>query len=345
MIRGLIYKKKSAFTLAEVLTTLMIIGVVAVIVMLVFNLLIRQKLISSQAEVTKVKFSTASDKMLSLSGVNGYDGTLSYVKELSKHFHIVKICDNSDVQDCWSSKKVITEMLPQGWDISKTKEPVHFGILPKEGTDFDKTAAFMTADGIPFIVTYDKACDINPNNAPKWSEDKLSSSTACISGIYDVNGSSPPNELNKDVFTFNSANNLGVECAFTMNGACFTKAQKVQKPATMADCLAIMDKDYCKVEESYWVGAMHQCGGREHLPTKTEAEEITKTLYDNLNGKRGDYNAARAASYGITERAPFWTSEMYNKSGNVHAYATYQKSYDWSPRPANSDNLWVICKQ
>ena len=336
---------KKAFTLTEMLITLISIGLLALIILPSFNLFLSDKIISSRAKVSRAKLSEATDKMLYVSGGSVYDSTMSFIEELSKHLKIVKVCDNSSIQNCWPTEKVVTEMAPDGWEISKTKEPIHLGILQNGNTDFDKTAAFVTADGVSFIITYDKLCNINPNLSTIWGEDNLSSSTGCISGVYDVNGTSYPNRLNKDVLTLNSANNLGVECAFLMNGNCYTKAQKVKQPATMEDCLAIMDKAYCQVEESYWVGAMKQCGGREHLPTKNEALEITKSLYDNLDGKKGNYNAQRAASYGLTDRNPFWTSEMYNKSGNVNAYAMYVKSYDWSPRPANADYLWVICKQ
>ncbi len=91
---------KAAFTLAEVLITLGIIGVVAAITMPVLLSNVNSKVKAERVLNIKQKLSKVTDKMAVQSGLMGYDSTDAFVKEMQKHMKIAKVCDNAHLDNC-----------------------------------------------------------------------------------------------------------------------------------------------------------------------------------------------------------------------------------------------------
>ncbi len=87
-------KRSAAFTLAEVLITLGIIGVVAAITIptLIQNYNVKQW--NTAALVFEKKLEDALKIMNSQSTLTGQTTTENFVDELSKHFKISKVCSN-----------------------------------------------------------------------------------------------------------------------------------------------------------------------------------------------------------------------------------------------------------
>ncbi|MBR1425611.1 type II secretion system protein, partial [bacterium] len=87
---------KAAFTLAEVLITLAIIGVVAALTLPTLIAKVNEKVDQNQIKVTRAKLFQGI-KMLDLHGGvnNTYSSTAEFVEELSKYMKITKICDGS----------------------------------------------------------------------------------------------------------------------------------------------------------------------------------------------------------------------------------------------------------
>ena len=84
-------KRKSAFTLAEVLITLGIIGVVAAITMPVLISNVQDRVKQKRVENIKQKLSKVTDKMAVQSGLIGYGDTMAFVQEMSKHMKLVTV--------------------------------------------------------------------------------------------------------------------------------------------------------------------------------------------------------------------------------------------------------------
>ena len=99
--------QKQAFTLAEVLITLGVIGVVAAVTLPVLITNINERVQKEQVRSAKYKLTLATDKMKSL-GLLGeqYPTTESFVRELSKHLKLAKICDNNHLRDCWPTDEI-----------------------------------------------------------------------------------------------------------------------------------------------------------------------------------------------------------------------------------------------
>ena len=87
-VRGVGVRVKAAFTLAEVLITLAIIGVVAAW--------------STSASVFERKLEEALKTMNTQQSLAGYKNTADFVAELGKHFKINKVCQNSDIKSCFN---------------------------------------------------------------------------------------------------------------------------------------------------------------------------------------------------------------------------------------------------
>ena len=98
--------RRCAFTLAEVLITLGIVGVVAAMILPSVITNINERVYSTRQANTAYKVTQATDKMKSLGLLNGsYKTTDEFVDELQKHLKIVKRCSANDIADCWSTDK------------------------------------------------------------------------------------------------------------------------------------------------------------------------------------------------------------------------------------------------
>lgn len=101
--------KARAFTMAEVLITLGIIGIVAAMTLPTILENVRQRQWAEREWSTAFKITQAMDKMRALDLLNGsYASTDEFVDELQKHLKIVQRCDASNLDACWPTKQVRT---------------------------------------------------------------------------------------------------------------------------------------------------------------------------------------------------------------------------------------------
>ena len=151
-------QKKAAFTLAEVLITLGIIGVVAALTLPALLTNIQSRVRAEQSRTVQYKFSLATEKMARLNLIGPYYSTDAFVDELQKHLKISKRCNASNLRGCWPYDTVD---LGNGktWDISKTKTGRQFGMNNDDDNDYTSdNVGIVTADGTPMILSYNKKC-------------------------------------------------------------------------------------------------------------------------------------------------------------------------------------------
>ena len=237
--------KKAAFTLAEVLITLGIIGVVAAITLPVLLSNVDQKVKAERVTNIKQKLSKVTDKMAVQSGLIGYDSTDAFVKEMQRHMKIAKVCDNAHLDDCWPSKEVTLDDEGKSWEISKTKTAKTLKVAKADGDDWSDTVGIVTGDGTAMILSYNKGCtfDIDKEGLKSGdSKGSISNSLNCLAGVFDWNGGKKPNKLaklegnsNGDVLLLGKASGLGSECSIELGGKCFT-APFTPTPLTPAQC-------------------------------------------------------------------------------------------------------------
>ena len=145
--------KKTAFTLAEVLITLGVIGVVAALTMptLLKNIAERS---NSEAQANLAQKITKSMDLMRADGglERTYNSTDEFVDEFSKYIKISTRCDADHIADCWPTKTVTTTD-GETYDVSKAKTGKNLNLKDNKSNN----VGIILADGATLILTY------NPN--------------------------------------------------------------------------------------------------------------------------------------------------------------------------------------
>ena len=346
-------KAKTAFTLAEVLITLGIIGIVAALTLPAFISNVQGRIQAKRVENINQKLSKVTDKMAVQSGLIGYPDTMAFVQEMKKHMSIAKVCDNSHLSECWGTTEVDVGK-DKPWEIAKTKTAKTLKI--GEPDNWADTVGIVTADGTPMILSYDKNCNFDPNNTGlQYNQSSgKSNSLVCLSGVFDWNGGAKPNKLGDDVITLGMASGLGSSCAFEVNGTCYT-APFSPKPLTAQECNEQKDKlgiKYCRTDDNdYWGGAVKQCGGVSKMPTMAQLGELASQLYvgnPSIGAKEDkehiqfDTNSSTAKSLGLTPYFYLWSGE--ENSSNYAYYRLFNTTYSgWTNYYRDDSTNQAVC--
>ena len=339
-------QKKAAFTLAEVLITLGIVGVVAALTLPALLTNVQAKIRAEQIRSAKYKFSLATEKMARLNLIGPYDSTDAFVDELQKHLKISKRCNASNLRGCWPYETVD---LGNGktWNIGETKTGAELGMTTDANNDYSSdNVGIVTADGTPMILSYNKKCPaLDSLEKLTWAtvdnKPESNASADCVASVFEINGTGKPNKLSNDVILFN-AKKLGSACAFEVDGICFSAPYQPTKPMTQAECEAEKDSlglNGC-IDYDYWGAGVKHCGGVSKVATISDLRKLANTLY-----KDGKLDSNAAVALGITgSDVTFYTSDGggvgyvwgYEFRQNGHRARSGLNRY-WDDRP-------VICK-
>ena len=198
----------SAFTMAEILLSLTIIGVVAAITLPSLTGNINERTWNTQRKALYARLSQAIPLMGSINGYGTLDDTSDNVAEtfitagLSKVLKINNICDNSNLKDCGLPEKM-TPFAGSVIDFPKTlaslniaNTSVYESATGQSYSQLDtKAAAFETANGESIAVYYNPECtSFLAETAMIYSQKKM-----CANFVYDLNGSKGPNTFGKDI--------------------------------------------------------------------------------------------------------------------------------------------------
>ena len=282
-------KRKFGFTLAEVLITLGIIGVVAALTIPVLIQNYQLKVWSVSADVFEKKL-TESIKTMNVQGKLGkygkYNDTEGFVEELQKHFKITKVCDNNSLMQCFD--KTIT-MNDEVIDLSSIKTAKDFG-----QDDWNTNVmGIQFANGVTGLIAYNPECKGDPHNNRITGGD-------CYALVYDTSGFSEPNEIGKDARMNANVLKLGGDvCAFEIGGTCYRPPVTVSphvwnacnNDGTSVDSedLAFMQKYgmlYCMPPvygtDDYLAGAAKACGGKDKISSVDINREMALLVYNGI---------------------------------------------------------------
>ena len=203
------FNKFAAFTLAEVLITLGIIGIVAAITMPMLIANINERVNSERHANIAHKMTQAMEQMRAHGKLVQYASTDAFVDELQNYLKITKRCDAAHIAECWPTSTVL-DSTGEEYYIKDCKRRKN--LLLSSSTNGDNVGLVL-ADGASIILTYD------PNTNPIDIGDKVSvdnnyplpigngktkdfayttSVTQAIDFITDVNGKKGPNAETKD---------------------------------------------------------------------------------------------------------------------------------------------------
>ena len=193
-----------AFTMAEILLSLTIIGVVAAITLPSLTGNINERTWNTQRKALYARMSQAIALMPAL---NGYGDSVETAAEtfvtggLSKVLKINNICDNEHLYDCGFASKINT-LDARNIDLPKKIGDLNVG-LPGTSVPNTNAAAFETVNGESVLAFYNPNCvsggvlvsgaDVSGNQGYYVKQH------VCANFVYDLNGSKGPNTVGKDI--------------------------------------------------------------------------------------------------------------------------------------------------
>lgn len=259
---------KKAFTLAEVLITLCILGVIAALTIpqMVKNMTdytfskVQKNVLAKITEATK---QMKSNDVLS----DSYTTNEAFADEFQKYMKVTTRCTSANLTKCFPAKfhaangdEVDTSTLKTGTDLGPTNNA-----LP--------TVGLVLANGTSMIMALKPASDVSCLRIDPT--DNQADTTSCMSFFYDINGFSKPNKMGKDIYAVNASIFV---CAGTKVGSlCLDSADvpltsiasgSAAYNALKAKGLILHDSGYAN---DYWAGAVQTCDAKGmRLPTQAE---------------------------------------------------------------------------
>ena len=205
------------FTMAEILLSLTIIGVVAAITLPSLTGNINERTWNTQRKALYARFSQAIALMPALNGYGTLDDTTDTAAEtfitagLSKVLKINNICDNTHIADCGMTSS-LTTLTGNTISMPQTMTELNSAMtsaVATNGVDSagstvvignynmldTKAAAFETQNGESILLFYNPNCVANMGETGHYFvQPKI-----CVNMIYDLNGTKGPNTVGKDI--------------------------------------------------------------------------------------------------------------------------------------------------
>ncbi len=219
--------KNAAFTLAEAIIVIAIIGVVAVITLPTLISDFSNKIYDAREKNISNKVSQAVLTMKAMSDLGTiYESTDDFVDELEKHLKIIKRCDVSHLTECWPSTKVINA-LNKTVNVSTYKVGTHLQV----STSTSNLVGLVLGDGAPIILAYTpRAIDVT---------DDINKALSVVDFVMDVNGAAGPNseKTGDDVYDIRSFRNASFgKCTEKYNGKCVMVAGTADQTSASNFC-------------------------------------------------------------------------------------------------------------
>ena len=319
---------RAAFTLAEVLITLAVIGVVAVLTIpgLIKNH--NEKAWSTAQDVFTKRLEVATRQMNTEEKLAGYDNTMDFVNELKKYIKITRVCDNSEITKCFN-KQVIWNEGDEPVDMSAIKNAQNFGL------DWESdTVAVQFANGVNAVIAY------NPNATQDPFNNQFNATSNSMAILYDVSGNKNPNTNGKDINHINVTELAGTTGCMIPELAdimCITRILPAYQynPLNKNDCNDdILNKygmQYCfdsrwGYQNDYWAGAVIACEGVNNMPTREQLGKLAMYIYNTDREIGAGTNIGSGLSKDPERVAPFGTGDFFIWSNEeINKEEAYQR--------------------
>ncbi|MFI3300900.1 MAG: type II secretion system protein [Candidatus Gastranaerophilales bacterium] len=321
---------KKGFTLAEVLITLGIIGVVASMTLPSLFSNYQTNVLTRKKELFVGRLEEAMNQMRFHEKLTGYKSLEEFIEELGQYLKINEICDNDELTSCFpdivktATLEKDTEIdLSIGYDI---------GTAPIRNDLFTNNMGIIFADGVSGIINYKDNCEWLD---PYRGGESRSEAGSCLSLVYDLNGLSGRNTAGNDIHTYNAV----IDCLYlTDGGTCFNQSAFITSALTYAECEAQKDdlkiNACCSVSDcnntDYWAGAVATCGGIDYLPSMEDIADFATNVYGVTIGSYSavydlEIDTEITAIFGLTDSFRIMSNEEYSSTHVAHRY--FDKEY------------------
>lgn len=190
--------KKVAFTLAEVLITLGIIGVVAALIMPTVISKTKDKQYKAARDKALSTIGNASKNIAVQGNMNDAQNAKDFVNNiLRSQIAIAKTCENDKLENCGIPAKY---KAGDGYENSMPKKVAELFIQPEimailNNAKGYKSYGFLTGDGYAYNLFYFPECREKRPMADILNGPR----SVCVNAIYDMNGLKGPNQVGKDI--------------------------------------------------------------------------------------------------------------------------------------------------
>ncbi|MDD3436981.1 MAG: prepilin-type N-terminal cleavage/methylation domain-containing protein [Candidatus Gastranaerophilales bacterium] len=303
-------RRKIAFTLAETLIAMAIIGIIAAVLLPLMMDRINTMSWAKEKDNFEAKMEEAAKRMNIEGLLSGYSTNDEFVNTLQQYIKVAGRCSVSNLSDCFVSS--FTNSDGTVISISSLSTGADFG----DDANTSSLVGLRLADGVNAILAFKSDC-----TPPEWYDTSSGSSysassssrsytpgatTNCLLMLYDVNGNQKPNEVDKDIrawhVTFSTCD--GVEVGSL--------------------CVDITNTSYTYLGtfesggftyNNHWAGAIAACEAKGmELPSKTQLNDIYNAAY---NSGSGTYDASLASQLNMT--GYYWTSTEH-ATNTANAY-------------------------
>ena len=176
--------RKAAFTLAEVLTTLTVIGVVAALTIPSLNNEVNSRTLATRQKVFDNRLNEGLRRMKAEDKLEKTYTTSEFVDEMGKYFNISQVCEPENLTDCFGEKIISYEAKPEGeeFEVSELTNTNNFNDseesnAPVKGVKF--------SDGTTMIMGYKPDC-VAASAYDDSSDQSSGKLTSCMRYIADV---------------------------------------------------------------------------------------------------------------------------------------------------------------
>ena len=352
LFRGITPNKKLAFTLAEVLITLGVIGVVAALTMptLLKNVAERENS-EAQANIAQ-KITKSMDLMRADGGLERtYNSTDEFVDEFSKYIKITTRCDAAHIANCWPTKTVTTTD-GETYDVSKAKTGKNLNLKDNKSDN----VGIILADGATLIMTYNPNAGIIGDGdtvTPSFADLPIgfgrtkkfaytTSVTAPIDFVMDVNGFKGPNSEARngkqyDIRSFKVArfskgcagNEIkGVGCVYVLPSYDPIKGGSEE----MKKWDPNWNKEGVSHIDNYWAGAKKACDDiGMSLPDKSKLHSLVKKT------------KSEKQRLGLPTSDFFWSSSEFSDTGAYIENFDYINKNHYGDLSFKGSTINVLC--
>lgn len=275
---------QKAFTLAELLITLSVIGLVAILTIPTMIENHQQKAWNTASTVFERKLEEALKSMNTQETLAGHANTLDFVNELAKNIKINKICNNNELTSCFE-EKIHWGTDSEEIEISEIKNAKNFG-QENWGTE---NIGVQFANGVTGIIAYNPACTQDPYN-------NQYTGINCVAMLYDTDGFKNPNTQLKDLRSINVPGLNGKNCAFEIGEKCWGTPFHAPrgKKCNEEEMNSEFGLSCPKYGGEYWSEAVKMCKSQGGvLASSADVRLLEKEFYNGLLDKD------KAAEYGF----------------------------------------------
>lgn len=295
-MKNIFSKAFGAFTMAEILLSLTIIGVVAAITLPSLTGNINERTWATQK---KALYARMSQAIPLLDSINTYDDAESFIAgALNTVTKINNVCSQENIEDCGISKDMFarladgtTSTFPDTWSalgigVQFSYDSAAASSNSDVPADANKAqvAAFETGNGESIVLFYNPDCTPDQEQAPNSIEGASNAmdmfSHVCLNMIYDLNSNKGPNSVGKDI---------GFMTVFYPTDSNVVAPIPYVQTTTLADDSVSCDSEY-RVPNRFEAAAMAlnanliKDGGENAYLTSTKGATSAKT-YTYWQGK------------------------------------------------------------